>query len=221
MRSLVFFAVFCIGLQSFSAAPDVDQEKYTPENIKKLLSDSDHGFFDYLRRLGISEKEVLEAKGKKWLSVGEGRSNFVYEAAKRGVDSQALDAVVRNPFAPDRTTIGLSQQLPFPDQSFDRTISVWLMDYFFDPKAFNDPANGKKSLLEMVRVTKVGGDIRINPVQQGALLDAVEDLKKAGTISYELLPYFKGSFSSKSKERLFEVEPVAKTTGSVRITRLK
>lgn len=221
MRSLVFLVVFFSSFSQNLLAAGTSQEKYTPENIKLLLADSDHGFFDYLRRLGISEKEVLESKGKRWLSVGEGRSNFVFEAAKRGVDSQALDAVVRNPFAPERTTIGLSQELPFPDQSFDRTVSVWLMDYFFDPKAFNDPVNGRKSLIEMVRVTKVGGDIRINPIQQGALLSVVEELKKSGVIAYEVLPYFKGRFTMKSKDRLFEVEPVTQTTGSLRITRLK
>ena len=214
-RLLYFILLFPVG--AFSNPSD----KYAPENIQKLISTTDHGFFDYLRRLGIPEKEVLEAKGKRWLSVGEGRSNFVSEAARRGVDSQALDAVVKNPFAPERSTIGLSQHLPFPDQSFDRVISVWLVDYFFDPKAFNDPESGKQSLLEMIRVTKMGGDIRINPIQQGGVLSALDHLQSEGRIKYETLPYFKGHFTNNGKFRVFEIDPVQQTTGSVRITRLK
>src|SRR4051812_7743798 len=100
-----------------------------------------HSFFCYLRRLGISEKEVLESKGKHWLSVGEGKSKFVAEAAKRGVNAVALDTT--------------PQQLPYHDGEFDRVVSVWLVDHYFDPKNLNDPETGKKALSEMIRVTKV------------------------------------------------------------------
>lgn len=200
----------------------VPNDKYTPDYIQSQVQVLDHGFYDYLRRLGISETEVVTAKGKKWLSVGEGKSNFVAEAARRGVDSYALDALVKNPFAPERSQIGLAQKLPYKDQEFDRVVSVWLMDHFFDPKSFNDPETGKSAILEMVRVTKVQGDIRINPVQQGAIFTLLDELKKTGSIAYEVLPYFKGEFRAHGKKRVFEIAPVeAKEPGSIKITRLK
>lgn len=218
MKYLILFICYF----SLLASATVSNDKYTADYIKGQVKILDHGFYDYLRRLGISEQEVNDAKGKKWLSVGEGKSNFVAEAAKRGVDSRALDALVKNPFAPERSQIGLAQKLPFKDQEFDRVVSVWLMDHFFDPKGFNDPQTGKAALIEMIRVTKLQGDIRINPVQQGAIFTLLDEFKKAGTIAYEVLPYFKGSFHTQGKTRVFEIEPVAaKEPGSIKITRLK
>lgn len=204
------------------ASPTTADAKYTPDYIQGQIPILDHGFYDYLRRLGISEQEVVSSKGKKWLSVGEGKSNFVAETAKRGVDSQALDAVIKNPFAPQRSHIGLSQKLPFPDGQFDRVVSVWLVDHFFDPKTFNDPEGGKQTLKEMIRVTKILGDIRINPVRQGAIFPLLDEWKKNGVIHYEVLPYFKGEFHLEGKTRIFDLTPVAgKEPGSIKITRLK
>jgi hypothetical protein len=211
--------VVLLGMLSFGQA---STKKYSSQYIQSHSPVTGRDFFDYLRRLGISEQEVLNSKGKLWLSVGEGLSNFTAEAAKRGVETTALDALVINPHAPQRSKIGLAQSLPFTDQKFDRVISVWLMDLFFNPKHFSDPETGKLSLLEMIRVTKIGGDIRISPVKEPALTAAVDELKKSGIIRYEILPYYQGGFRNEGKQRLFHIDPVTgKEPGSFRITRLK
>ncbi len=225
MKRIATVLVSLFSLVVFSATNATSEEsgeKYTASFIHDHSPITGRNFFDYLRRLGIPEEEVLSAKGQRWLSVGEGKSDFTAEAARRGVDSHALDALVLNPHAPERSRLGLAQSLPFNDGNFDRVIAVWLMDLFFSPQHFNDPKTGRAAIQEMIRVTRVGGDIRISPVKEAGLLQTLEELKTKGMIQYEVLPYFEGHFKANGKKRLFTLEPVKTAeTGSVRITRLK
>ncbi len=216
---VLFSPIFILAQNNF--AKNHKSPEYTEEFIKGKVDVSGHGFFDCLRRIGISEKELLSCKGQKWLSVGEGKSDFIAQVSKRGIDGHALDAVIKNPHAPERSHLGLAQSLPFKDGEFDRVISVWLIDYFFSSKVFNDPDGGKKALQEMVRVAKVGGEIRINPVEQAQLFTLLDAMKADGKIRYETLPYYKGTFATKQKQREFEITPIAETVGSVKITKLK
>ncbi len=224
MKNKFFFlsALSILISPPFFAADQAKTDKrYTPDYIKGKVEFTGHGFYDCLRRLGMNEKDVLNAKGQRWLSVGEGKSDFIAEISKRGIDGQALDAVIKNPHAPERSHIGLAQALPFKEGEFDKVVSIWLMDHFFSPKVFNDPEGGKKALNEMLRVVKVNGEIRINPVEQSQVFAILDALKTEGKIKYAVLPYYQGAFSTHDKQRLFEITPVPDTTGSVTITRLK
>lgn len=148
---------------------------------------------EYARRLGLGGRDVGALRGRKVLSVGEGNSNFTSEMAKRGVDSQSVDALVVNPHAPNRSIIAMAQELPFKDQEFDATVSVWLVPHFFRPTAgssmFN-PEAGRQAIKEMLRVTKIGGEIRINPILSDGnpIIDFLDKLKKLGFIDFEVSP---------------------------------
>lgn len=196
--------------------------QYTKELIEKVTPVTDQGFFDYLRRLGISAKEVENAKGQHWLSVGEGHSDFTAQAAQRGIDSQAIDALVINKHAPERSRLGTVADLPYKNGEFDRVISVLLIHSFFDPKGFNDPASGNKALSEMIRVTKVGGDIRLNPANEPNLIAAAKKLQSEGVVKMEILPYYQGKFLPSDHGREYRIEPVKDSPpGSIRLTRLR
>ena len=220
--SFLVLMILALGSPVFATDANKLPKNYSPEFIQSKIEITGRSFFDYLRRLGISEKDVLAARGQKWLSVGEGNSDFTKEANSRGVDSWALDAVVKNPHVPEKSVIGLAQKLPFPDNSFDRVVSVWLIDHFFNTQGFNDPAAGKLAILEMIRVAKLGADIRINPINQSSLLSILDELKAKQIISYDVLPFFSGAFRLEGKKRFFELQPVKdEAPGSVRIVRLK
>ncbi len=215
MKRILLAGLFALAASCFGV-------EYTRELIEKVTPVTEPCFFDYLRRLGIAEEEFVKAKGQKWLSVGEGHSDFTAKAAERGIDSLAIDALVINKHAPSRSRLGTVRDLPYRDQEFDRVISVQLIDSFFKKDGFDDPQTGETALREMIRVTKKGGDIRINPVNEPRLLNAIEKLQNEGLIASQTLPYFVGTFKPQHHHRKFVLEEVPKSpAGSVRLTRLK
>lgn len=148
---------------------------------------------EYQDRLAISDAQIESARGQYWLSVGEGDSNFTAEAAKRGIHAYAVDVAIRNRHAPERQAMAYAQALPFRDQTFDQTVSVWLLQHFFrttgGTSMFN-PTAGRQAILEMIRVTRIGGEITINPIVHDStpILDFLEVLKAKGHIDFEVLP---------------------------------
>jgi len=123
-----------------------------------------------------------------------------------------VDAAVKNTHAPDRSVIAYAQNLPFLDAYFDKTVSVWLVPHFFKATAgssmFN-PAAGRKAIAEMIRVTRVGGEIIINPMVTDArqpIIDFLNFLQERDLIRYEV--FNKGDQNSAQET-------------SVRIVRLK
>jgi SAM-dependent methyltransferase len=98
------------------------------------------------------------ADGDSVLDVGSGTGSLAAAVAANapgsrvvGVDrSESYVAVARARHQSQRMRfeVGDAQQLPFQDASFDRTLSLLILNFVPDPQ---------KALTEMIRVTRVGG----------------------------------------------------------------
>ena len=109
---------------------DLKTSRYQPSRVNLGKSRAENGnvgtnrtYEDYQERLSLDKNQILSAKGQKWLSVGEGQSNFTYKAIKKGIDAWSVDAAVVNQWAPQRSILALAQKLPFPAHTFDRVLS--------------------------------------------------------------------------------------------------
>jgi ubiquinone/menaquinone biosynthesis C-methylase UbiE len=111
-----------------------------------------------------------------------------------GWDAWAIDAVTKNPHCPkERSVIAYAQNLPFASESFDLTVSYWLIPHFFRTGGYSmlNPPAGRKALLEMIRVTRIGGELRIGPMLPRDSQEGIEaflnSLQKKGLIRYEII----------------------------------
>ena len=115
-------------------------------------------FQEYCETFDYSKESL---KGKAILDVGSGFSDFVQEARAIGAKAVKLDGIypMRNILFPEQkkdAVAGFVQYLPFKDNFFDETISLYCL---YHVKTGLDQAIG-----EMIRVTKPDGKIRIYPV---------------------------------------------------------
>jgi SAM-dependent methyltransferase len=104
------------------------------------------------------------------LDVGSGTGSLAFAIAERNNHARVLGidpsqeyvayAINRNSF-PDRASfeVGDAQQLHFPDASFDAALSLLVFNFIPDPK---------KALLELRRVTQLGGRISAGGWDYGA-----------------------------------------------------
>ncbi|OFZ81424.1 MAG: hypothetical protein A2583_15000 [Bdellovibrionales bacterium RIFOXYD1_FULL_53_11] len=175
-------------------------------------------------RLGMTESEVLASRGQRWLSVAEGKSDFISESVKRGVDGYSVDVAVREGTTPGRHALAYAQKLPYKNEIFDKTLSIWLIPHFFkNSTGFNmfNPKAGRQAIVEMIRVTKIGGEVRINPVTPYStpVVHFLEKLKHLGFIKYEIIPAAEIHHTSSG---FFTIKKLSNNPGSYfKITRLK
>lgn len=107
----------------------------------------------------IFDYDQCSLKGKKILDVGAGDSEFVQKARGFGANVIRLDPGYSDlrctPVDTQGTVTGIAQDLPFGDNVFDETIVsysfYWILTHRED------------AMLEMIRVTKPEGKIKIHP----------------------------------------------------------
>jgi len=115
-------------------------------------------FQEYCETFGYTEKSL---KGKAILDVGSGLSDFIQEARAIGAKAVKLDGIysMRDILLPEQkkdAVAGFAQYLPFKDNSFDETISLYCLYHVI--------TGLDKAIGEMIRVTKPDGKTRIYPV---------------------------------------------------------
>jgi ubiquinone/menaquinone biosynthesis C-methylase UbiE len=126
----------------------------------------EYRLIDIKTNLGLSEDYLHSLpKSAKILSVGEGNSELASNLRERFPDTKALDLWYDDKnLTPDLAKFvaenrphlitGSSTNLPMPDQSVDLVLSHMLLNNL-------DEGQKIKSVYEMVRVLKLGGEARI------------------------------------------------------------
>jgi ubiquinone/menaquinone biosynthesis C-methylase UbiE len=116
--------------------------------------------FHFLRRIQwqLIERYLKPGKGEKILDVASGNGFYSEKMAKRGATVTGIDMdPVRiehaNTFHNAHGVVydlGKAEDLPYPDASFDKVVSVCALEHFNDPQ---------KAVTEMGRVLKPGGTL--------------------------------------------------------------
>ncbi len=91
------------------------------------------------------------------LDVGAGDSEFAEKMRKRKIRVVRLDPDYLSYPPRDKkdTVVGIVQELPFRDDTFDEVLASWSMYYV--------KTGTKVALAELLRVTKPGGRVQISP----------------------------------------------------------
>lgn len=123
-------------------------------------------FVDYVRNLELSEGDLK----KNILDVGSGEGLFAEYVKARGINPQIVNLELNIDLPQKNQTVqGSVESIPFADESFELVISHCSIPNIFlgedDPEIMKEKIS--KSLSEMVRVIKNGGEVRLGPVGKG------------------------------------------------------
>lgn len=124
------------------------------KEAKSVPRTGHRNFRVYNDLFGFSDNEL---KGKSILDIGAGDCGFAKEATKAARRVIRLDAKYSDtpPEYRNGAITGIVQDLPFQDNTFDETVAS--ISLFWIKTGLNE------ALLEMIRVTKPEGKIRIFP----------------------------------------------------------
>jgi hypothetical protein len=156
------------GLHTVNGFKITGAENYPLISIKKNLRLTE----DYMHTL---------PSGAQVLSVGEGTSELAANLRLKFPNTKALDLWYDDPFLPNELAefvkanrphliAGSAMKIPLPSRSLDLVVSHMLLGNL-------DPASRLKSLGEMIRILKVGGEARV-AFADPAQVDIVKTLKQ-------------------------------------------
>lgn len=133
----------------------VDLNQVGRDALEAARTDRNASFYFHVFDYGSRGEKIA---GKKILNVGAGDSNFSSVVNVSGGKVMDLDAqYAKDPPAQKNNKVaGLAQALPFADETFDETIASYSLYWI--------TTGLDKALLEMLRVTKPGGAVKIYPV---------------------------------------------------------
>lgn len=148
--------------------PSIAEDRKFEEEVKNIYG-------EYTQELKLTPEDL----GKRVLDVGSDYGNFAIEAKKHGykdiysidlihpADRYTIDEKIE--YGAGKMTVGDVMRMPFKDEEFDLTVSFCSMPAVlaFDDKkdrlqtagAFRK--NTRAALIEMLRVTKKGGEVRL------------------------------------------------------------
>jgi len=146
-------------MESFKQMSNAEKIKNRAEKIRNSL-----GF------------EWVDLEGRSILDVGSGCGEFVQEARKHGIDAYGVDEShpneLRRPERLGYTTneganneglvVGNADSLPFEDDRFDYVSSHASVPLMGRPTE----ESISRHVNEMLRVVKVGGEVRISPFKE-------------------------------------------------------
>ncbi len=156
----------------------------------------------------------VRADTRKVLSIGPRTEIELLHLVAVGVlleNIKAIDLISNSPWI----ELGDMHQLPYPDRSFDITISGWVLGYSRDPQ---------KAIDEMVRVTRDGGLIAIGATynSEADQIEYKDDAAKIQGRIFRRAEEFRQMLGSAVKAIHFQSEPEQDETGPVMlIARIK
>jgi SAM-dependent methyltransferase len=143
----------------------------TPRTVEQTDFDAIAGIYDavfpahiiehYLRRRASYVLRHAAAQGQSALDVGAGTGLLAERLSDLGLDVIALDPFPRmlgqlRRRRPDiETVVAHGDDIPFPDDVFDLAYSVAVMHHIAEP------AQIRRTIAEMIRVTRPGGRILV------------------------------------------------------------
>lgn len=180
----------------------MEKEKF---DIKKTYM-SDRGIFDYMNKLGVTEKE-LDDPDALIIDLGSGTmQNLAKDVRELGLRSKIISIDPRLGLNADEdlnlplsskedrelgrknpeplTLAAFGQALPIKNESVHNIFALYSVPYYLE-----NQGEIEDNLSEMIRVLKPGGAIRIFPIMQNQLSQVEDFLKKQKNI--------KSSFSLK------------------------
>ena len=148
---------------------ETDEPEMAAENYE-YEEETDEEIFDrYVRDLQLTPEDLQ----KKILDVGSYDSRFAKCAKEKGAKNIYSLEPVHWEKSEDRpeTVAGLAQAIPFRDKTFDLVISLCAIPQIFalspteeDSLADTAEDNTRQSILEMLRIIKDGGEIRLGRI---------------------------------------------------------
>lgn len=116
------------------------------------------------KRVALLEEKIGTLQGKTLLNVGCGTGGFNIVATQRGAAAYGIDAnneairicrfkAEKHGIPSERFQVSTAENLPFKEDFFDIINCFTVLEHVLDVK---------KSLLEMIRVSKPGGKIYVN-----------------------------------------------------------
>ena len=187
----------------------MSQEK--PPSFRSNVEDtymSDRGIRDYIKNLDIQEKDLYDPEAVI-LDLGSGiQQDLAKEINKRtprpkiisidprlGLNLEEDLSLMKDDAEKDQqrrvggrknpeplTIAALSQNIPLKDNSVEHVYALYSVPYYLE----SDIEGIKKTLHEVIRVTKPGGSIRAFPVVEDRLVDIQNVLQKIKGISFTL-----------------------------------
>ncbi len=145
-------------------------EKATPQHI-------------YLQELKI---DPLSLKDKYVLDIGSDKNDFVHWLKRADITNHAWGIDIdQEEASPD--VFADSQALPFANNSFDvitavHSVPTFLINHTNDQETFDII---KKSISEMLRITKENADIYINPI----ILSTSQEARQSAPAAYEKIQH--------------------------------
>lgn len=136
------------------------EEKHQQESIA-IYETPEETFKRYVEYLDLSPEDLK----KKTLDVGSNNAQFAKWAKDQGINSEIYSLEPGNVemVETDKSVRGSSDEIPYDDESFELVISNNAVP---QPGFFGDDKKSiKKSLEEMLRVLKKGGEMRLSPIR--------------------------------------------------------
>jgi SAM-dependent methyltransferase len=134
--------------------------------------DKPWNFDDYVYRLGLPLEEL---KGKRVLDIGasESAAKFGRGAREHEIDAVELKTSIDSK-SNEKEVVGLGQNLPFKDESFDAVVALWSVPAYL-PEFRSE---WQQMFQESLRVLKPGGKAYYYPVHWGARTEDLETILK-------------------------------------------
>lgn len=149
-------------------------EKFPKEEPSIEDYNDEEVFQNYMEDLKLSPEDF----DKKILDVGSGGSQFAKWAKEHHVSSQIFSLEPKQePREKTKSVQGKAEAVPFQNESFDLVISNASIPNVFlggDPETVKEGI--RDSLLELMRVTKPGGEIRLGRVLKGEVYESQKRL---------------------------------------------
>ncbi len=123
-------------------------------------------FRQYMENLDLKPEDF----NKKILDVGSGSGQFARWAKEHHVSSEIYSL---EPFQESseksKLARGKAETIPFRNESFDLVVSSCAIPQIYSEPQYEGRREEKirESLLELLRVVKAGGEIRIGPIAEG------------------------------------------------------
>ncbi len=130
-------------------------------------------YYDVVGAVNFFDKKIHFKETDRVLDVGCGNGMTVHEIYKYSKNIVATDAVPNNirlveAFLKDdvgvSTQVAFAEDLPFPDDTFDKVICVAVLQYYEDIKL------GEKAISELSRVCKPKGKIYVGDILNKRLI---------------------------------------------------